>query len=99
VPAISPVYGDMAGLPPIVMQSACDDPISIDAAKIETACASAQTAVDHRRFDSMWHDFHLQVSVLPKAREAVAELGAKLRNHLATESSQTHTVQRKVAAK
>jgi epsilon-lactone hydrolase len=99
VPGISPVYGDMAGLPPIVMQSACDDPISIDAAKIETACASAQTAVDHRRFDSMWHDFHLQVSVLPEAREAVAELGAKLRNHLATESSQTHTVQRKVAAK
>jgi hypothetical protein len=47
----------------------------------------------------MWHDFHLQVSVLPEAREAVAELGAKLRNHLATESSQTHTVQRKVAAK
>jgi acetyl esterase/lipase len=82
------------------MQSAGDDPISIDAAKIETACATSDTAIlDHRRYDNMWHDFHLQVSLLPEARDAVADLGAKLRSHLTTESSKTHTVQRKVAAK
>ncbi|WP_251990254.1 alpha/beta hydrolase, partial [Mycobacterium tuberculosis] len=26
----SPVYGDMSGLPPIVMQTAGDDPICVD---------------------------------------------------------------------
>ena len=36
LPGISPVYGDMAGLPPIVMQTAGDDPISVDADKIES---------------------------------------------------------------
>ncbi len=93
LPGISPVYGDMRGLPPIVMQTAGDDPISVDADKIETACAAAGAGtVDHRRFDNMWHDFHLQVSLLPEARDAVADLGAKLRNHL-------HTLQRKVAVK
>lgn len=87
LPGISPVYGDMAGLPPIVMQTAGDDPISIDADKIETACAASKAALlDHRRFDSMWHDFHLQVSLLPEARDAIADLGAKLRNHLPTDS-------------
>ena len=90
----------MTGLPPIVMQTAGDDPISIDADKIETACAASKTAVlDHRRFDNMWHDFHLQVSLLAEARDAIADLGAKLRNHLPTESPQIHTLQRKVAAK
>lgn len=36
LPGISPVYGDMSGLPPIVMQTAGDDPICVDADKIET---------------------------------------------------------------
>jgi monoterpene epsilon-lactone hydrolase len=98
LPGISPVYGDMSGLPPIVMQTAGDDPISLDADKIETACATSKKAIlDHRRFDNMWHDFHLQVSLLPEARDAVVELGAKLRSHLSTESSQI--LQRKVTAK
>jgi epsilon-lactone hydrolase len=100
LPGISPVYGDMGGLPPIVMQTADDDPISVDAAKIETACAASKTAIlDHRRFDNLWHDFHLQVSLLPEARDAIADLGSKLRNHLPmpTENSEIYN-QRKVAA-
>jgi acetyl esterase/lipase len=100
LPGISPVYGDMTGLPPIVMQTAGDDPISVDAAKIETACAASKTAIlDHRRFDDLWHDFHLQVSLLPDARDAVTALGAKLRSHLPmpTENSEIYN-QRKVAA-
>ena len=100
LPGISPVYGDMTGLPPMVMQSADDDPVSVDAHKIETACAAATTArLDHRRFDGMWHDFHLQVSLLPEAADAVTDLAVKLRSHLHTESPQIHTLQPKVAAK
>jgi epsilon-lactone hydrolase len=86
-PGISPVYGDMTGLPPIVIQTAGDDPIRCDAVDISRAVAATGTGiVDHRVFDSLWHVFHLQVSVLPEAREAVAELGAKLRSHLQTSS-------------
>jgi len=93
LPGISPVYGDMTGLPPIVMQTAGDDPISVDADKIEIACATSKTTLlDHRRFENMWHDFHLQVSLLPEARDAIADLGAKLRNHI-------DNLQRKVAVK
>jgi monoterpene epsilon-lactone hydrolase len=98
LPSISPVYGDMRDLPPIVMQTADDDPISVDADKIEAVCAASKTALlDHRRFDHLWHDFHLQVSLLPEARDAIADLGSKLRNHLSTESSEIHN-QRRVAA-
>ena len=97
-PGISPAFADMTGLPPMVMQTACDDPISIDAAKIETGCAASQTSLDHRRFDGMWHDFHLQASLLPEARDALIELGVKLRNHLPPRSIGS-TPQRKVSAK
>ncbi len=82
LPGISPVYGDMNGLPPIVMQTAGDDPISIDADKIEAAVAITGTgSLDHRRYENMWHDFHLQASIFPEARAALAELGTKLRAH------------------
>jgi monoterpene epsilon-lactone hydrolase len=84
-PGISPVYGDMRDLPPIVIHTAGDDPIRCDASDIARAMAATGTgAVDHRVFESLWHVFHLQVSVLPEAREAVADLGTKLHNHVRT---------------
>jgi acetyl esterase/lipase len=84
-PGISPVYGDLRDLPPIVIHTAGDDPIRCDASDIAKAVAATGTgAVDHRVFESLWHVFHLQVSVLPEAREAVADLGAKLHNHVRT---------------
>jgi acetyl esterase/lipase len=92
-PGISPAYGDMTDLPPIVIQTAGDDPIRCDALDIARAVTAAGApAVDHRVFDNLWHVFHLQVSVLPEAREAVADLGAKLHNHV-------HTNNAKVAVK
>jgi monoterpene epsilon-lactone hydrolase len=97
-PGISPVYGDMAGLPPIVMQTAGDDPISVDADKIENACTAAKAALDHRRFDGMWHDFHLQVSLLPESADAITDLAVKLCSHLPTMDN-SEIPKRKVAAK
>ena len=88
LPGISPVCGEMAGLPPIVMQSAGDDPLWIDADKIEKFCAAGM--LDHRRFEKLWHVFHLQAGVLAEADEAIADLGAKLR---------TYTTEGKVATK
>jgi monoterpene epsilon-lactone hydrolase len=86
-PGISPVYGDMTGLPPIVIQTAGDDPIRCDALDIARAvAATGKGIVDHRVFDNLWHVFHLQASILPEAREAVADLAAKLLSHVQTSS-------------
>jgi monoterpene epsilon-lactone hydrolase len=101
-PGISPVYGDMAGLPPIVMHTAGDDPIRCDAINIAAAIAATGTGtLDHRQFENLWHVFHLQVSVLPEAREAVADLGAKLRSHIQmpSDTSDIHINNAKVAVK
>jgi acetyl esterase/lipase len=81
------------------MQTAGDDPIRCDALNIARAVvARGEPTVDHRVFDNLWHVFHLQVGVLPEAREAVADLGAKLRTHVQT-SSDTRTNNVKVAVK
>jgi len=71
----------MAGLPPIVLHSAGDDPLCIDADKIEKAAAEAGSGlVEHRRFDGLWHDFHLQAGVLAEADEAISDMGVRLRS-------------------
>ena len=81
----------MPGLPPVVRRSAGNDPLSIDADKIETAVAATGTGVvDNHRFDNLWHVFHLQAGVLAEADEAITDLGARLRTHL---------TERKVATK
>ncbi len=85
LPGISPVYGDMAGLPPIIMQSAGDDPIAVDANRIEAAVAATPHGViAHRQFDGLWHDFQLQVSLLVEARNAVLDFGTDLRSRVDT---------------
>ena len=81
LPGISPVYGDMAGLPPIVMQSAGDDPLWIDAEKIEKFCAAATASSTIGGSRTCGMCFHLQAGVLADADEAIADLGAKLRTH------------------
>lgn len=73
--AVSPLCGDFVGLPPIVLQSAGEDPL------VEKI-ASMATDVERQRFDGLWHDIHLHAGVLADADFALAELGARLRAHV-----------------
>lgn len=72
VPAVRANYAD---LPPIVLQSAAEDPL-VD--KIESMAGD----VERQRLDGLWHDIHLRTGVLVEADFALAELGARLRAHV-----------------
>jgi acetyl esterase/lipase len=79
-PGISPIYGDLTSLPPIVMHSAEDDPLAVDADRLEREVARQSTGgiIIHRRFTKRWHDFHLQVGFLADADAAIEMFGAQL---------------------
>jgi acetyl esterase/lipase len=85
-PGISPIYGDLHGLPPIVLHSAGDDPLAIDADALERACLGAVDGgpLNHRRFNGLWHDFHLQVGFLADADRAVNLFGGQLNDLVAS---------------
>lgn len=83
-PGISPVHGDLLGLPPIVVHSAGDDPLRADAELLEERVQELGPggAIEHRVWVGQWHDFHLQAGRLRGAQEAVDALGLALRGSL-----------------
>ncbi|UUO01164.1 alpha/beta hydrolase [Mycolicibacterium novocastrense] len=91
-PGISPVHGDLASLPPMVMHSVADDPLAVDADKLERAVAAQASGVlIHRRYTHRWHDFHLQVGFLVDADDAVALFGAQLAEVIARSQAEHQT--------
>lgn len=83
-PGISPLFGDLDDLAPIVVHSASDDPLATDTRRLVERIRQATGVVEHRCFPGRWHDFHLQIGLLADAREALTDMGARLRNHLET---------------
>lgn len=83
-PGISPIHGNLASLPPIVMHSAGDDPLAVDADRLEREIAAQSSGrLIHRRYTNRWHDFHLQVGFLADADHAVGLFGGQLAEHVA----------------
>ena len=73
-PGVSPLFGDLAGLPPLLVQVG-DDEVLLDdstrlAARAEAAGVSAQLHV----FEGAFHVFQM-FPALPESREALAEMG------------------------
>lgn len=58
-PTISPLFADLAGLPPMVLHSGADDILASDAQELEKRARAAGVDVEHRVYDGLWHDFHL----------------------------------------
>lgn len=89
-PFISPVLGDLAGLPPIVVHSAGDDPLAVDVDVLVAGVGACHGGViEHTRYPRLWHVFHLQTGVLAAADRAVSDLGAALRRHAEATPAQT----------
>lgn len=81
-PLISPVLGDLSGLPPIVVHSAGDDPLAVDVdALVAAVGAHPGGSIEHTRYPRRWHVFHLQIGLLADAAVAVDDLANALRRH------------------
>jgi len=74
-PLVSPVFANVAGLPPMLIQVG-DDEILLDdstrlAAKLETAGVDVELEV----WPDMWHAFPIFVGKMPESRKAVEKIG------------------------
>ena len=80
-PLISPVYGDLKGLPPIFIHVGSDEILLDDSRRIADKAKGSGVDVELKIYDRMWHVWHLIARVMPEARKAITELGLFIRRH------------------
>jgi acetyl esterase/lipase len=72
-PLISPLYADLKGLPPLLIQAATDEILLDDGTRFAEAARRAGVEVTLSIWDGMFHVFQI-VSFLPETKEAVAQI-------------------------
>jgi epsilon-lactone hydrolase len=74
-PYASPLYGDLAGLPPALIQVGSDEVLRDDATRMADRLRAAGCEVTLEIWPRMPHVWHLFASAMPEARRAIARIG------------------------
>ena len=82
-PLASPLHGDYAGLPPLLVLTGSDETLLDDAFGVARTAALAGVEVELRAFAGMFHIWPLFSTVLPEGRAAVELIGAFVERRLA----------------
>ena len=72
-PMVSPLYADLGGLPPLLIQCGTDDLVAPDAENLAVRAKAAGVDVTYSRWPGLWHDFALQPDITAAAHSAVAQ--------------------------
>jgi epsilon-lactone hydrolase len=75
-PMISPVYANLANLPPLLIQCGTDDLVAPDSVKLADRAAAAGVDVTSTRWPGLWHDFTLQPDITTSAGRALDQAAA-----------------------
>jgi acetyl esterase/lipase len=81
-PLASPIYGNLSGLPVLYIQVGSDEILVDDAIKLTDKARQDGLAVRLDIFPEMQHVFQFSAGNMPEADDAVARIGAFLREHL-----------------
>jgi acetyl esterase/lipase len=81
-PTASPVYGDLRGLPPLLIHVGTAEVLLDDASLFAARARKAGVEVELEIWDEMIHVWHAFGSVLPEATQAIERIGAYVRAKL-----------------
>lgn len=78
---LSPVHGDYAGLPPLLIQVGADEILLGDSQRVHQLAQAAGVDVTLEVLPGLWHVVHVFATIVPEAREAIADIGRFVRRH------------------
>ncbi len=73
-PEISPLYGELDGLPPVLIHAAEHDVFLSDSTRFAEKAEKAGVKVDIKIWENMWHIFHMQAPFVPESKKALDEI-------------------------
>lgn len=74
-PLVSPVFANVSGLPPMLIQVGNDEILLSDSTRLAEKLDAAGIDVELEIWPDMWHVFPLFVGKMPEARRAVEKIG------------------------
>lgn len=80
-PLIAPLYGDLSGLPPLLIQVGTRETLLDDARRLADRAKKAGVKVQLHEFEGQIHVFQVFCSRLDEAVEALDEVGAFVQQH------------------
>ncbi|HEY7264600.1 MAG TPA: alpha/beta hydrolase [Trebonia sp.] len=72
-PMVSPLYANLGGLPPLLIQCGTDDLLAPDSESLAARAEAAGVDVTYSRWPGMWHDFTLQPDIIAAGDSAIAQ--------------------------
>jgi len=81
-PLVSPVYGDLSGLPPLLIQVGSQEVLLNDARRLAEAAKQEHVETTLEIYNNLWHVFQVHAAQLDRARDALAVAGRHIRHHL-----------------
>jgi monoterpene epsilon-lactone hydrolase len=81
-PLASPLYADLAGLPPLLIQVGDRETVLDDSVVLAEKARAAGVDVDLQVWDGMIHVFQMFGAELPEAHQAIASIAGFLNRHL-----------------
>jgi acetyl esterase/lipase len=80
-PLMSPLYGDLAGLPPLLLQCGSEEMLRDDSVRLAAKAKAAGVDVTFEEWDEMVHVWHLFADRLTDGRTALVRVGEFVRAH------------------
>jgi acetyl esterase/lipase len=74
-PLVSPVFANVSGLPPMMIQVGDDEILLSDSTRLAEKLEAAGIDVEIEVWPDMWHVFPMFVGKMPEARRAVEKIG------------------------
>ena len=78
-PLISPIYADLSGLPPLLVQAGTSEVLLSDSTRLAERAKAAGVDVTLEEWDDMIHVWHFFAFMLPEAQQAIARIGEFVR--------------------
>ena len=81
-PLVSPVFANVAGLPPMLIQVGDDEILLSDSTRLADSLRQEGVDVELEIWPNMWHVFQFFVGKMPESRQAIVKIGAYIKRRL-----------------
>ena len=78
----SPLYADLHGLPPLLIQVGASEVLLDDATRLAARASTAGVVTTLEVWPEMIHVWHTFAAILPEGRQAIARIGEFVRSQL-----------------